>query len=570
MKNKEIAATFYSLADILEIKGEDAFRVNAYRRAARVVEDLATDIAMLAEAGELTTLSGIGAGTAARIEEYLRTGRMQDHEEQRKTLPRGLLELLEVPGIGPKTIGLLWKSLDVKSLRGLKRALRGGKILDLPGMGKKKVENIQAAIRAYESRSGRLTLGAVLPTAETVVAELREATGIEAATLAGSVRRFRETIGDIDVLVASGKPAPVIAAFTSLRSVAEVLAAGTTKASVRTEDALQVDLRVVEPASWGAALMYFTGSQAHNVRLRGLAQSLGMKLNEYGLFKGERRVAGKTEKAVFSKLGLPYIVPELREDRGEVEAALEDGLPTLIELSHIRGDLHVHSDWSDGHASIEEMARAAKRRGYRYISINDHTRSLGIAHGLSVERLEAQMEEIDAVNKRLRDFTILKGTEVDILSDGSLDLPDDLLERLDVVVASIHSGFNQPEDRITGRMLSAIENPHVDIIGHPTGRLLGTREPYAVDLERVMRRAAETGTALEMNAWHERLDLNDVNARMASELGAALVISTDAHHPDHLPFMELGVRTARRGWLGPSNVLNTLSVRALLGRLSRS
>lgn len=567
MENKQIAATFYSLADILEIKGEDAFRVNAYRRAARVIEDLATDIAVLAEAGELTTLPGVGAGTAGRIEEYLRTGKMQDHEEQRKTLPKGLLELLEVPGLGPKTIGLVWKSLGVKSLAGLKRALRGGKILDLPGMGKKRVENIQAAVRAYESRSGRLTLGAVLPTAEAVLAELREATGIDGAALAGSVRRFRETIGDVDVLVASAAPAPVIAAFTTLECVAEVLAAGTTKASVRTVDALQVDMRVVEPDSWGAALMYFTGSQAHNVRLRGLAQSLGMKLNEYGLFKGERRVAGRTEEAVFQKLGLPYIEPELREDRGEVEAALDGRLPALIEPSDIKGDLHVHSNWSDGHSSIEEMARAAKRRGHRYVSINDHTRSLGIAHGLSVDRLEAQMEEIDAVNKGISGFRVLKGTEVDILSDGTLDLPDELLERLDVVVASIHSGFGQPEDRITGRMLSAIENPHVDVIGHPTGRLLGTRDPYAVDLERVMARAAETGTALEMNAWHERLDLNDVNSRRAAEIGVPLAISTDAHHPDHLDLMELGVRTARRGWLEPSSVLNTLSAGALLRRL---
>ena len=567
MKNKEIAATFHSLADILEIKGDDGFHVNAYRRVARIIEDLAVDVAVLSEAGELTTLPGVGAGTAARIEEYLRTGKMKEHEAERKTLPRGLLELLEVSGLGPKTIGLVWKSLNVKSLAGLKRALRGGTILDLPGMGTKKVENIQAAIRAYESRSGRLTLGAVLPTAESVAAELREATGIADVTLAGSVRRFRETIGDVDVLVASPKPGPVIAAFTQLDSVAEVLAAGTTKASVRTADALQVDLRVVKPTSWGAALMYFTGSASHNVLLRGLAQNLGMKLNEYGLFKGDRRVASKTEAAVFRKLGLSYIPPELREDRGEIEAALAGELPELIELSDIRGDLHIHSDWSDGHATIEEMARAAKKRGYRYISVNDHTRALGVAHGLSVERLEAQMEEIDALGKRLKGFTVLKGTEVDILSDGSLDLPDELLERLDVVVASIHSGFGQSQDRITGRILSAVDNPHTDIIGHPTGRLLGKREPYAVDLGRVMERAAETWTALEINAWHERLDLNDVNSRRAAELGAPIVISTDAHHPDQLGMMELGVRTARRGWLTPANVLNTLPARALLGRL---
>lgn len=566
MKNKEIAATLQSLADILEIKGEDAFRVNAYRRVARVLDDLAVDVAALHESDELTTLPGVGAGTAARIEEYLLTGKMGVYQEERKTIPKGLLELLEIPGLGPKTIGLVWKKLNVKSLAGLKRALRGGKILDLPGMGKKKVENIQAGIRAYESRSGRLTLGAVLPTAGEIVENLREATGLDDVELAGSVRRFRETIGDIDVLAASSKPGLVISAFTELEPVAEVLAAGETKASIRTSDAIQVDLRVVEPSSWGAALMYFTGSADHNVRLRGLAQGLGMKLNEYGLFKGNRRVAARTEQAVFRRLGMSYVPPELREDRGEVEAALDGELPELLELSDIRGDLHVHSDWSDGHATIEEMARAAKRRGYRYMSVNDHTHSLGVAHGLSAERLEKQMEEIDEVNERLKGFTVLKGTEVDILSDGTLDLPDELLGRLDVVVASIHSGFGQPVDRITGRMLSAIDNPNVDIIGHPTGRLLGTRQPYAVDLEQVMERAAETGTALEINAWHERLDLNDVNSRRAAELGAPIVISTDAHHPDQLGVMELGVRTARRGWLTPSDVLNTLTLTRLRRR----
>ena len=566
MKNKEIAATLQSLADILEIKGEDAFRVNAYRRVARVLDDLAVDVAALHESDELTTLPGVGAGTAARIEEYLLTGKMGVYQEERKTIPKGLLELLEIPGLGPKTIGLVWKKLNVKSLAGLKRALRGGKILDLPGMGKKKVENIQAGIRAYESRSGRLTLGAVLPTAGEIVENLREATGLDDVELAGSVRRFRETIGDIDVLAASSKPGLVISAFTELEPVAEVLAAGETKASIRTSDAIQVDLRVVEPSSWGAALMYFTGSADHNVRLRGLAQGLGMKLNEYGLFKGNRRVAARTEQAVFRRLGMSYVPPELREDRGEVEAALDGELPELLELSDIRGDLHVHSDWSDGHATIEEMARAAKRRGYRYMSVNDHTHSLGVAHGLSAERLEKQMEEIDEVNERLKGFTVLKGTEVDILSDGTLDLPDELLGRLDVVVASIHSGFGQPVDRITGRMLSAIDNPNVDIIGHPTGRLLGTRQPYAVDLEQVMERAAEKGTALEINAWHERLDLNDVNSRRAAELGAPIVISTDAHHPDQLGVMELGVRTARRGWLTPSDVLNTLTLTRLRRR----
>jgi len=569
MKNREIADIFERIADILEIQGEGVFRVNAYRRAARIIGDLSSDVADLVESGELLKLKGIGKGTADGVAEYLETGTMRRYEEAKKSVPKGLVELLSIPGLGPKTIGLLWRELDVRSLKSLKRALRGRKVLDLPGIGPKKVENIEAGIRVYESRSGRLTLGTVLPAALATVTELRDATGIGEIEVAGSIRRWRETIGDVDILALSSKPAPVIEAFTTLPRVTEVLAAGTTKASVRVSDGLQMDLRVVPPESYGAALSYFTGSKEHNVHLRGLAQSKGLKLSEYGLFKGDRRVAGRTEEAIYRKLGMQYVVPELREDRGEVEAALEGRLPELVEIGDIRGDLHVHSDYSDGHSTIEEVARAAKARGYRYVSINDHSRSLGVANGLSVERLMEQGEEIARVNERVKGITVLRGTEVDILSDGSLDFPDEVLEQLDVVVASIHSGFQQSRDRITGRILSAMENPHVDIIGHPTGRLLGTRPPYDVDLERVMEAAAETGTALETNAHYERLDLNDVNARRAAEMGVRIAISTDAHHPDQMWMMELGVHTVRRGWLRREDVLNTLPLRSLRKVLRR-
>ena len=568
MKNREIADIFNRLADILEIRGEDFFRVNTYRRVARMIEDLSADVAALVESGEILDIKGIGKGTVAGIEEYLETGGMRRYEEARKSIPKGLVELLSIPGLGPKTIGLLWRELDVKSIKSLKRTLRGRKILELPGIGPKKVENIEAGIRVHESRSGRLTLGTVLPAALATVAELREATGIDEIEVAGSIRRGRETIGDIDILALSSTPAPVIKAFTELPRVVEVLAAGTTKASVRVADGLQMDLRVVPPSVYGAALMYFTGSQAHNVKLRGLAQSKGLKLSEYGLFKGERRVAGRTEENVQKRLGLEFIPPELREDRGEVEAALEKELPELVELGDIRGDLHVHSNYSDGHSTIEEVARAAKARGYKYVSINDHSHSLGVAHGLTVERLLEQAEEIAEVNQCVRGITVLSGTETDILSDGSVDFPDDVLEKLDVVVASIHSGFQQSRDKITGRILSAIRNPHVDIIGHPTGRLLGTRPAYDVDLGQVMTAAAETGTALEINAYHERLDLNDINARRAAEMGVKVAISTDSHHVDQMWMMELGVSTARRGWLTPGNILNTLTTKALLKVLS--
>ncbi len=570
MKNQEIADIFGRLADILEIRGEEFFRVNTYRRVARIIEDLPADVADLVESGELLDIKGIGKGTVAGVEEYLETGGMRRYEEARKSIPKGLVELLSVPGLGPKTIGLLWHELDVKSMKSLKRTLRGKKILELPGMGPKKVENIEAGIRVYESRSGRLTLGTVLPAALATVAELREATGIDEIEVAGSIRRWRETIGDIDILALSSKPKLLIKAFTELPRVVEVLAAGTTKASVRVADGLQIDLRVVSPSVYGAALMYFTGSQAHNVKLRGLAQSKGLKLSEYGLFKGERRIAGRTEQDVQKKLGLEFIPPELREDRGEVEAALEKELPELVELADIRGDLHVHSNYSDGHSTIEEVARAAKARGYKYVSINDHSRSLGVAHGLSIERLLEQAEEIAQVNQRVKGITVLSGTEADILSDGSMDFPDEVLEKLDVVVGSIHSGFQQSSDKITGRILSAIQNPHVDIIGHPTGRLLGTRPAYDVDLEQVMAAAADTGTALEINAYHERLDLNDINARRAAEMGVKVAISTDAHHVDQMWVMELGVRTARRAWLTPASILNTLTTKALLKILGRA
>jgi DNA polymerase (family 10) len=564
MKNQEIADIFERIADILEIQDEGVFRVNAYRRAARIIEDQSADVADLVESGEILDIKGIGKATADGIAEYLRTGKMRRYEEAKKGIPKGLVELLSVPGLGPKTIGLLWRELDVKSMKSLKRVLRGRKILDLPGIGPKKVENIEAGIRVYESRSGRLTLGTVLPAALATVSELREATGIDEIEVAGSIRRWRETIGDIDILALSKKAKPVIDAFTSLPRVSEVLAAGSTKASVRVADGLQIDLRVVPPEAYGAALNYFTGSQAHNVHLRGLAQSKGLKLSEYGLYKGDRRVAGRTEESIYKKLGMDYVEPELREDRGEVEAALAGELPELLELKDIRGDLHAHSNYSDGHATIEEMARAAKARGYRYISMSDHTHSLGVAHGLTVERLMEQGEEIDEVNSRLKGFTVLKSTEVDILSDGSLDFPDEVLETLDVVVASIHSGFQQSRDKITGRIISAIENPHVDIIGHPTGRLLGTRPAYDVDLERVMEAAAEHGTALEINSHYERLDLNDVNSNRAAEMGVKVAISTDSHHIDQLWMMELGVRTARRGWLRRENVLNTMTTKQLL------
>ncbi len=568
MKNREIAHLFESQADILEIQDANQFRVNAYRRVARALEELTVDVAGLVESGEITGIPGIGKGTAAAISEYLETGMIGSYEQAKTEIPKGLLELLAISGLGPKTVGLLWRELNIRSLKELKQRLHGEKLLALPGMGEKKVERIQAGIRAYESGAGRMLIGTALSLAEMVRAELQKVPGVTEVGAAGSLRRWKETIGDVDLLVTGGSPETAIEAFTSMPGVREVLASGSTKASVRIEEALQVDLRVVSKNEWGAALMYFTGSKEHNVRLRALARERDLKLNEYGLFRGDKKLSSRTERAVYRKLGMAWVPPELREDRGEIEAALNGTLPRLVEMEDIRGDLHMHSVWSDGGSTIEEVARAARERGYEYVIMSDHSRSLKIANGLSIERLEQQALEIDDVNRRVRGIRVLKGTEADILSDGSVDYPDEVLERLDVVIASIHSGFQQSSDRITGRIISAMENPHVDIIGHPTGRLIGRREAYRVDMERVMKAAAETGTALEINCHDERIDLNDVHARRAAEMGVKLSLGTDSHDVSQMWAITIGVHTARRGWLSPESILNTLTIEALFSALS--
>ena len=570
MKNREIAHLFESLASILEIQDANPFRVNAYRRVARALEELTVDVAGLVESGEITEIPGIGKGTAAAVSEYLETGTIGSYEQAKAEIPKGLLELLSISGLGPKTVGLLWRELNIRSLKELKRRLKSEKLLALPGMGEKKIERIQSGIRAYESGAGRMLLGTALSLADMVTTEMRKVPGVTEVSAAGSTRRWRETIGDVDVLVTGGTPGDVIEAFTSMAGVEEVLASGSTKASVRIEEALQVDLRVVQKSEWGAALMYFTGSKEHNVRLRTLARERGLKLSEYGLFRDDERLSSRTEKAVYRKLGMAWVPPELREDRGEVEAALDGKLPRLVEMEDIRGDLHMHSVWSDGGSTIEDVARAAKARGYEYVIISDHSRSLKIANGLSIERLEEQALEIDDVNRRVKGITVLKGTEADILSDGSVDYPDEVLERLDVVIASIHSGFQQTSDRITGRIIAAMENPHVDIIGHPTGRLIGRREAYRVDMEQVMEAAARTGTALEINCYDERIDLNDVHARRAAEMGVKLSLGTDSHDVSQMWAIAIGVHTARRGWLTPESLLNTLTLKALISALSSS
>lgn len=564
MKHKELADLFEKMADILEFKSENPFKISAYRKASRILRDLTQDIEEVAGRGELKKIPGIGEGISQKIEEYLKTGKVSKFDEVRKGVSDELIAMMDIPGMGPKTLALIHKERGIGNLSQLEKVVEDGSLIGLPGMGEKKVENIKRGIQLLKQSKGRMNLGMAFPVAKRIVETLRERTGSKKIEWAGSLRRMRENIGDIDILATGPDHEKIVHAFTHLPEVKEVLASGETKASVIVEGGLQVDLRVVEEGSYGAALQYFTGSKGHNIHLRGIARARGIKINEYGVFKGEKKIGGKEEKDVYKALGMDWIEPELREDRGEIEAAQEKRLPRLIEESEIKGDLHVHSNWSDGSSSIEEVARAAQERGYQYVAICDHTQSLKITHGLDETRLMKQMEEIDRLNEKMKGFQILKGTEVDILSDGRLDISDKVLERLDIVIAAVHSGFKQDREKMTKRIIRAIENPLVNIIAHPSGRLLGARDPYEVDIDEVMEAAKKYGKALEINAYFERLDLDDLHCRKAKEKSIRVAIGTDTHHLDQMWMMSLGVAVARRGWLETKDVLNTLSLKELL------
>ena len=564
MKNKELADLFAKMADILEFKDETPFKISAYRRASRVVGDLTQDIQEIAESGELKKVPGIGEGMAQKIEEYLKTGKISKYEEAKKGVSDELIALMDIPGMGPKTLAMIHQARKINNLSGLEKAIENGSLIGLQGMGEKKVENIKRGIELLKASKGRMNLGVAFPLAKRIVETLREKTGSKKIEWAGSLRRMRENIGDIDILATGPHREKIIHAFTHLPEVKEVLASGETKASVIVEGGVQIDLRVVEEDSYGAALQYFTGSKGHNIHLRGIAKAKGIKINEYGVFKGEKKIGGKEEKDVYKILGMDWIEPELREDRGEIEAAQEKRLPKLVEETEIKGDLHIHSKASDGTASIEEIAKAAQKRGYQYVAICDHSKSLRIAHGLDDSRLLKQIEEIDRINEKLKGFQILKGTEVDILTDGKIDHPDKVLEKLDFVVAAVHSGFKQEKEKMTKRIVRALENPFVHCLAHPSGRLLGARAPYEVDIGEVTEAAKRNGKALEINATLERLDLDDIHSRKAKEMGIRLSIGTDSHHPDQLWMISLGVAVARRGWLETQDLLNTFSLKEIL------
>ena len=570
MKNQEIAGIFNDIADLLEIKGENPFRIRAYRRAALNMESLTRDVAETSKE-ELMKIPGIGQDLAGKIEEYIRTGRMQAYGDLKKEFPEGLSLLLSVPSLGPKTAKLLYDTLKIQNLEDLEHCAREHKLRGLPGIKEKTEENILKGIEMLKRGMERKPLGKVLPMANDIVEHLRKKAPVDKISIAGSIRRWKDTIKDIDILATSQDPKAVMHFFVQLPYIKDVLMQGPTKSSIIIREGLQVDLRLVEEDSFGAALAYFTGSKAHNIRLREMAVRSGLKINEYGIFreKDNKKLGGKEETDVYRILGMPYIPPELREDSGEIEAALAGKLPNLVSLTDIKGDLHVHTKRSDGSHDFDELIEAARKKGYEYIAITDHSKGLGIAGGLSAERLMEEKKEIEAINKKLKGFRLLAGIEVDIRSNGYLDFPDEILKQLDMVVASIHSGFRQSREQITKRMVSAMRNPYVSVIAHPTGRLLGERDPYDVDMDEILRVSQETGTAIEINAYPLRLDLNDVYARKAKTMGIPIVISTDTHIINQFDYMAYGVSIAKRGWLEKKDVLNTLSYLSLIKALKK-
>jgi len=573
MENKQIAGFFARIADLLEIQGENPFRIRSYRNAARILADMPESLEEMVKGGrDLEEISGIGSGISKKIVEIVETGKLRFLEEQMAKVPSGLPDLLRVEGLGPKKVKLFYDKLGIGSLDTLEEAAKAGKLRDLEGMGAKSEEKIVRAIENVRRGLGRFKLSVGLSYAQGLVDYLEGVKGVKRLEPSGSLRRRCETIGDVDILAICDRNSPIMGQFTSYDDVEEVIAKGETKSSVRLGCGLQVDVRVLERGSFGSGLQYFTGSKAHNIALRSRANDRGLKLSEYGVFEIStgKKVAGREEKEVYRALELPLIPPELREDRGEIEAAEKGKLPKLIELSDMRGDLQMHTKASDGKNAIREMVEAAQQLGYEYIAITEHSKAVRIANGLDEKRLAAQLKEIDKINAKLSGFRVLKGIEVDILGDGSLDLSDAILKECEVVIASVHSRFGMEEKEMTERIIRALENPNVNFLGHPTGRLVLEREPYKVDLKRVIRAAVKNNVCVEINAYPDRLDLRDVDARMAKEMGAKVSISTDAHSKLQLELMKYGVFTARRGWLEAKDVVNSLSLSRLLEGIGKA
>jgi len=570
MRNQEVAEIFNDIADILEIKGDNPFRIRAYRRAAQNIDSFARDVAETSPE-ELQKIPGIGSDLAAKVQEYVQTGSLEFYDELKKEVPPGLIDILSVPGLGPKTAKLLFDKLHIKDINDLEKQAKEGRLKSLPGIQAKTEENILKGIAMIRRHTGRFPIGRVLPVAEGILEKLKEQAPVTKLNIAGSLRRWKDTIKDIDILATSKDPHKVMDVFVHLPVIKEVLMKGPTKSSVITQEGIQVDLRVVEEESFGAALAYFTGSKEHNIRLREMAVKKGLKINEYGVFnvKTEKKLGGVREDDVYKILGMPFIAPEMREDTGEIEAALEGSLPKLVSLEDIRGDLHVHTKSSDGSHDIQELIASAQAKGYEYLAITDHSKGLAVARGLSIEQVLDQHKKIKALNKKLKGFNVLSGTEMDIRSDGSLDYPDEVLKQFDIVVASIHSGFRQSGEQITKRILSAMKNPYVSVIAHPSGRIIGEREAYEVDMEAVLKAAKETGTAIEINAYPLRLDLPDIYVKKAKQMDITLSINTDTHVTFQFDFMAYGIGVARRGWAEKKDILNTRSYSMLLKWLKK-
>ena len=566
MKNQEIAKIFSEIANYLEMEGVQ-FKPYAYQKAAITLETLEEDVEEIYKRGGLDALKeipGVGESIALKIEEYLKTGKIKYYEEFKKKIPVNLEEIIAVEGMGPKKAKVLYEKLGIKNLKDLERAAKAHKIASLFGFGEKTEKNILEGITFLKRSKGRFLLGEILPRVEEIEEKLKSLKEVEKIDVAGSVRRRKETIGDVDFLVISKNPGKVMEFFVSLPGIIKIWGKGTTKASVRLKEGFDMDIRVLPKRSYGAALQYFTGSKEHNIALRKIAIDKGLKLSEYGLFRGPKMIAGETEEGIYEKLGMEWMPPEMRENQGEIEAAARGRLPKLIDYNDIRGDLHNHSEFSP----IEEIAKVAQKMGYEYVGITDHTKFLRIEHGLNERQLAQQRKEIDKINQQLttnnKQLRILQGCEANILNDGSIDIKDEALKKLDYVIAGIHSNFKMPKEKMTERIIRAMKNPNVDIISHPTGRILKRRDEYEIDFEKILRTAKETGTILEINSFPERLDLNAENIRRAKEAGVKMVINTDSHHKDQMRYIEYGIAQARHGWAEKKDIINTQPLEKLL------